>query len=507
VQTLKGYLLVLAAALAAWGLIDGFLRLMAPPPVPRPPITRQVVLGWDQTSPTPGSVSGAQLSEAMELLLDYPLVQDAALRAGWELHIETGEWGSLLEGMKSGRIQMLLHTADTPERRAWAWFTAPYFAYETGAFTARHAAPRSLDGWVSAIASGQTRLAAIRHSAYPEPVERAMKAPGAQVVWVTDDLQGMQAIASGRADLVLTDMIAGSAFLRSRWELGKALTVSPLALTEQSHVMLSKAAFSEADARTFGVALSEARDSAVGRRILRAAQMPALFALATHYWPLVELGMLGVLAGGISSLVIAKRDSYSVVGALVLCAAPGVGGGLIRDLVLGRAPAMSRDGNLLGVVVMLVALGWLFYRLVLPRLSPTRQQAILEFDHARSPVLYFFNSAEAACFTVLGVLVAIEMRKEPLWLWGPVAAAFTCGGGSVLREIIRANPQIASLRGGMSFEVPLVWGLLLALFFTWYATQPPYALWVIQAALGATLLGVLLTRWVIVRLGLRGPML
>ena len=48
-QTLKGYLLVLAAALAAWGLIDGFLRLMAPPPVPRPPITRQVVLGWDQT--------------------------------------------------------------------------------------------------------------------------------------------------------------------------------------------------------------------------------------------------------------------------------------------------------------------------------------------------------------------------------------------------------------------------------------------------------------------------
>ena len=77
----------------------------------------------------------------------------------------------------------------------------------------------------------------------------------------------------------------------------------------------------------------------------------------------------------------------------------------------------------------------------------------------------------------------------------------------MLREIIRANPQIASLRGGMSFEVPLVWGLLLALFFTWYATQPPYALWVIQAALGATLLGVLLTRWVIVRLGLRGPML
>ena len=46
-----------------------------------------------------------------------------------------------------------------------------------------------------------------------------MKAPGAQVVWVTDDLQGMQAIASGRADLVLTDMIAGSAFLRSRWSL------------------------------------------------------------------------------------------------------------------------------------------------------------------------------------------------------------------------------------------------------------------------------------------------
>jgi len=104
-----------------------------------------------------------------------------------------------------------------------------------------------------------------------------------------------------------------------------------------------------------------------------------------------QLFVIGVLAMALTGIVIAHREGYSVVGAVLLAAAPGVGGGLIRDLVLGRMPpSISSDSAAIGVVLIAVLLGWIFYKLLVPRLPKDLQSKVNTFE-PRAHCSFFLN--------------------------------------------------------------------------------------------------------------------
>ncbi len=68
-----------------------------------------------------------------------------------------------------------------------------------------------------------------------------------------------------------------------------------------------------------------------------------------------------------------------------------------------------------------------------------------------------------ATFTIIGVTVALEQRCEPLWLWGPIMAVLTAAGGGVLRDVLRSQSDIPTLKGSIYPEIALVWGLVYSL--------------------------------------------
>jgi hypothetical protein len=69
-------------------------------------------------------------------------------------------------------------------------------------------------------------------------------------------------------------------------------------------------------------------------------------------------------------------------------------------------------------------------------------------------------------FSVIGVIVAVESGASPLWLWGPLLAMLTGAGGGIMRDVIRADSNMPSLKGEFYAEVALIWGFLFSLFLS-----------------------------------------
>ena len=118
----------------------------------------------------------------------------------------------------------------------------------------------------------------------------------------------------------------------------------------------------------------------------------------------------------------------------------------------------------------------------------------------------FFDALGLAAFTVIGVVVAVEAKANPLWLWGPLLAALTGAGGGIVRDVIRADANNPYLKGTFYAEIALIWGLLLSLFLMWYANLLDYKPAEISLAVVVTLIGALLTRMVVFHLKIRSPM-
>ena len=118
----------------------------------------------------------------------------------------------------------------------------------------------------------------------------------------------------------------------------------------------------------------------------------------------------------------------------------------------------------------------------------------------------FFDALGLSTFAVVGVIVAVEAKIQPLWMWGPLLAALTGAGGGILRDVIRADADNPGLKGSFYAEVALIWGLVLSLFLNWYSFLPKYELIHLTVAVVGVILGGLATRMAVVYFKIRSPM-
>ena len=107
-----------------------------------------------------------------------------------------------------------------------------------------------------------------------------------------------------------------------------------------------------------------------------------------------------------------------------------------------------------------------------------------------------------AAFLVVGVVVVLDTSVQPLWLWGPISAGITSSFGSLIRDLLRQDREIASLRGELYPEIAVVWGLAFSLFLGWEAERlQPEEIWL---GVVVTIVGAFITRMVAVAFGLKG---
>jgi uncharacterized membrane protein YeiH len=134
---------------------------------------------------------------------------------------------------------------------------------------------------------------------------------------------------------------------------------------------------------------------------------------------LAVIGWVATLTFAASGAVVAVQKRFDLVGVLVLTGVTAVGGGVIRDVLVGSYPPQSLKNEVLLWVLFIVGLGvWRFSH---------RMQGL------QSPA-YYLDTIGLGLFAALGAEKALA---SGLGFWGCVfVGTLSAVGGGVLRDVL-----------------------------------------------------------------------
>lgn len=177
-------------------------------------------------------------------------------------------------------------------------------------------------------------------------------------------------------------------------------------------------------------------------------------------WALV-LDLIGVFFFAISGSLLAAQRGYDIVGSLLLGSLTGLGGGVIRDVIIGVPPTAFAEPVHLAVPVAAAALVFFLAHGV---------------ERFSRPLL-IFDAAGLALFCTTGTVKALEAGMNP-------AAATLLGvttgvGGGLLRDVV-ANRDPQLFNSSDLYAVPAFLGAAIVAG-VWFTALPNFATVVIAA--------------------------
>lgn len=136
------------------------------------------------------------------------------------------------------------------------------------------------------------------------------------------------------------------------------------------------------------------------------------------------LDLVGVFFFAVSGGLLAVRKGFELVGVISLSLVTALGGGIIRDVVLGATPPTAFD-DVLYLVVPLVAAGVVFFG-----------HSLVD-QRFRRPVM-FFDAAGLGLFAATGAVKASAFEASAVG--AVLIGVITATGGGIIRDVL-ANDQ------------------------------------------------------------------
>lgn len=155
---------------------------------------------------------------------------------------------------------------------------------------------------------------------------------------------------------------------------------------------------------------------------------------------LLAIELIGTIAFAITGVITAIEKKFDIFGAIVLGTVTAVGGGIVRDLILGYTPPMAFRKSVYAITAVLTS----FAVFVIAYFFGKKIQK--HFD-VYSQVINIFDSIGLSVFVVGGVNSAIACGfKENMFL-SIFVATLTGVGGGIMRDIMAGRiPKILRKR-------------------------------------------------------------
>ena len=480
------------------------LRLTPKPDSTR--ITGSLRVGWMEYYPYQFTTRVNGISQRDGLGLK--LAEACFHRAGFSPEFVELDWQEQLDAFEAGKLDVIMLAAPSPERQKTAYFSQPYAHFKLATFYSLAQLdpppeePQKLAEYCRQkhIKIGMTRGFLLPAELAPVIDEAAKEGRLMQVDRAEENCQNL---AEGDIQVAFIDELVGFSLVRDHhWSnrIGyHELDCSP----DPSCLMFNKKTVKPETVESFDRALASIAADGSQSALVRTYLYPRLLGILTQS-PFFRISIIAAaMFAGFTGVLIAHREGYDWVGALVLGACPAVGGGVLRDLIVSRNPlgVVADPVNLLGVACLVVGIG-LFLKF-----APTKwREGLQAMDPTKDQRLLFFDTLGLAAYTVTNVFLAMSCACEPLWLWGPLLAVFQNGGGGAIRDILigRAG-NIAILKGVIYGEIAFFGALCLSIFFIYYSRRDDFQEEHMIAASLITMVGVAAVRTLVIRKGWRAP--
>lgn len=172
--------------------------------------------------------------------------------------------------------------------------------------------------------------------------------------------------------------------------------------------------------------------------------------------PLLVLDLVGVFVFGLSGGLAAVRRGFDIFGVLVLACSAGLGGGVLRDVLIGAVPPVNiSDPRLVGAACAAGVVTFFLH----PRVSRIRRTVLL------------LDAVGLGVFAVAGTYKALE-------LGAPVLAAVIVGvitgiGGGAIRDLLCGEVPAVLGRSELYATPALLGAVALAVAWKVDAVTPP----------------------------------
>ncbi len=436
--------------------------------------------------------------------LDLEILRELSRRMHLTPEFIQLDWNLQQEGVRDGSVHVMSGVFETAGRKEYARFSKAYRNEENAMLMRRGEASRFDFMTVAALrermAAQSVRVGRIIAYVYADPELTALlndPAVQGQVVTYVNEREALKGLLGDEVDLLPADrLVAQTIAWREGFQSELEEHVSFRAKAP-IHFMLSKAATSEEELNQFNAALDAMRAEGTLKRIQREYLYPLLLSITiSHPW-YFALDLIGVVAFSISGYLLARRERYTLVAGLLFASLPAMGGGILRDFLLQRSPiGILRTPVYFMVVLITVATGVLLLRLLKNRIPGGERVA--------GNLILWGDALGLVAFTVTGVVVAVEMRADPLWLWGPVMAVVTATAGGIVRDTIRSDGRMTMLTQDFYAEIPILWGTLLSLVI-YFIDDSRLSLGLMQSLVVGTVIGGFLTRLAAIRWNWKPP--
>jgi uncharacterized membrane protein YeiH len=153
------------------------------------------------------------------------------------------------------------------------------------------------------------------------------------------------------------------------------------------------------------------------------------------------LDLVGVFVFAVSGASLAAQKRFDVVGVLALGTATGLGGGLLRDTLLGDLPPVAlRNQVYLAMPLLATAVVLVAYPLV---------------ERIRRPVV-LFDAAGLGLFAVVGAAKAYDQGLAPLP--SILLGVMTAVGGGVIRDVLAREVPTVFRADSALYAIPATLG-------------------------------------------------
>ena len=157
---------------------------------------------------------------------------------------------------------------------------------------------------------------------------------------------------------------------------------------------------------------------------------------------LVWLDLAGVFFFAVSGSLLAARKQFDIVGSLLLASLVSLGGGVIRDIILGTVPAAFTNPAYLAPPVLATVLVFFLF------------SSVQRF----TSLLILFDAGGLALFCITGTLKALSLGMNPVA--AVLLGVTTAVGGGLLRDITANEvPQLFDAKD--IYAVPALTGAAL----------------------------------------------
>jgi polar amino acid transport system substrate-binding protein len=475
--------------------------------------------------------------------LDTRLANLAFSNIGYDVLYE-GEtsWNKLLDDLKKGKKDIVISALKRPDRETFGYYSDVFRMSVNVLFVPRGASEKyslkTVDdmmkmfqeksfrlGVVDGYSYGQKELDAyIKASDQPLLDKSASKTSNkstvtdSRIVKAETDSELFDLLSRKQIDGFLIDQIVGAdiSYKRQFQEIAEEY---PLRISELPYYVLfskkSKVVTPEL-VQQFNGSIAKLKENGQYNKLVQQYLFPVLLGFTTgqKWYFFVEL--TGVISFAVSGLVMANREGYDLFGAIVLAALPGVGGGVLRDIIAGRSTiGLMRAPTYMMAVIVTVLVGYMLIQIIGFWNDRIRKKTQSQGIQPTTPsltgktfnaIIELLDTLGLSTLSIIGVIVALETQSSPLWLWGPIFAAVTSAGGGIIRDMVRADPNNPSLKGSFYPIIAIIWGFIFSMFILWYSSRLNYYPDEIFKAVMAIIAGSFITRVIAIFLKLRMPL-